>query len=123
LLLKLLLTKLGTSLCDWMEHGRVDISKFPQKFDTALKSQERIGWRHIFSGKLSQQWLRLQGDVHLEDGNIRTDYLWGASIVVVILLKFMEVWELRNCEVHVKTEEVQEHRKKFRLSGKSERAR
>jgi len=109
---------LGTALCDWMEHGRVEISKFPPKFEAALKSQETIGWRHVFAGKLSQQWLRLQGDVHLEDGKIRTDYLWGASIVEVILTKFMELWELRNEEVHGKTEEVQEQRRKFRLSGK-----
>jgi hypothetical protein len=108
----------GTALCDWMEHGKVVISSFPPKFEAALKSQERIGWRHIFSGKLSQHWLRLQGDVHLEDGKVRNDYLWGASIIEVILLKFMELWELRNDEVHGKTEEVQEHRRKFRLSGK-----
>jgi hypothetical protein len=67
---------LKTALCNWMENGEVDISKFPTKFKTALKSQENIGWRHLFSGKLSQHWLRLQGDVQLDNGKICNDYIW-----------------------------------------------
>jgi hypothetical protein len=87
---------LTTAFCDWMENGEVDISKFPPKFKPALKSQEHIGWRHVFSGKLSQHWLRLQGDVKLDNGKISNDYIWGASIIEVILIKIINLWELRN---------------------------
>jgi len=107
-----------TALCDWMEHGAVNFEKFPIEHKAALQSQDHIGWRHIFSGKLSQKWLALQGDVALEDGKFRNDYLWGASIVETILRQFIALWELRNEEVHGKTEEVQEHRRKHRLIGK-----
>jgi hypothetical protein len=62
-----------TALCDWMENNEVDINKFPSKFKAALASQEHIGWRHVLSGKLSQHWLRLQGDVTLKDGKVRND--------------------------------------------------
>jgi hypothetical protein len=78
-----------TALCDWMENNEVDINKFPSKFKTALASQEHIGWRHVFSGKLSQHWLRLQGDVTLKDGKVRNDYIWGASIVEILLGKII----------------------------------
>jgi len=107
-----------TALCDWMENNEVDITKFPSRFKDALTSQEHIGWRHVFSGKLSQHWLRLQGDVQLEDGKVRNDYIWGASIVEVLLGKIIALWKLRNDEVHGITEEIQETRRKQRLVDK-----
>jgi hypothetical protein len=53
-----------TALCDWMENNEVDINKFPPRFKAALSSKDHIGSRQVFSGKLSQHWLRLQGDVY-----------------------------------------------------------
>jgi hypothetical protein len=50
----------------------------------------------VFSGKLSQSWLRLQGD----------GYIWGASIVEILLGKIIELWKLRKDEVHGITEEI-----------------
>jgi hypothetical protein len=55
-----------TALCDWMENNEVDINKFPSRFKAALASQEHIGWHQVFSEKLSQHWLQLQGDVTLK---------------------------------------------------------
>ena len=107
-----------TALCDWMENGAVDTTNFPLKFGAALLSQEHIGWRHVFSGKLSQQWLQLQGDVQLQDGKVRNDYIWGASIVEVLLGKLIELWRIRNDELHGITEEIQEKRRKDRLVDK-----
>ena len=107
-----------TALCDWMENNKVDRSKFPPRFKAALKTQDHIGWRHVFSGKISQHWLKLQGDVQLEDGKVRNDYIWGASILEVILGKTIALWKLRNEEVHGATEEIQETRRKHRLIDK-----
>jgi hypothetical protein len=63
-------------------------------------SQEHIGWRHVFSGKLSQHWLRLQGYVTLKDGKVRNDYILGASIVEILLGKIIDWWKIRNDEEH-----------------------
>jgi hypothetical protein len=55
---------LGETLCtavaEWKEIGNVDICKYPIKCKNAIISQENIGWRHFFGGKISQQWLTLQ---------------------------------------------------------------
>jgi hypothetical protein len=107
-----------TALCDWMENNEVDINKFPPRFKAALSSQDHIGWRQVFSGKLSQHWLQLQGDVTLNDGKVRNDYIWGASIVEILLGKIIELWKIRNDEVHGKTKELQEKRRKYRLVDK-----
>jgi hypothetical protein len=107
-----------TALCDWMENNEVDINKFSPRFKAALTSQDHIGWRQVFSGKLSQAWLRLQGDVTLKDGKVRNDYIWGASIVEILLGKIILLWKLRNDEVHRITEEIQEKRRKHRLVDK-----
>jgi hypothetical protein len=107
-----------TALCDWMENNEADINKFPPRFKAALSSQDHIGWQQVFSGKLSQHWLRLQGDVTLKDGKVRNNYIWGASIVEILLGKIIELWKIRNDEVHGITEEIQEKRQKHRLVDK-----
>lgn len=94
------------------------LCEFPPKFKAALQPYDHIGWRHIFSGKLSQQWLLLQGDIELDNGKFRREYLWGALIPETFLQQFIALWELRNEELHGKTEEVQEQQQKHRLSGK-----
>jgi hypothetical protein len=107
-----------TALCDWMENNEVDINKFPSRFKDALASQEHIGWRQVFLGKLSQHWLQLQGDVTLKEGKVRNDYIWGASIEEILLGKIIDLWKVRNDEVHGITEEIQEKRRKHRLVDK-----
>jgi hypothetical protein len=49
-------------------------------------SQERIGWRHFFAGKISQEWLKLQADSTNKTVEKKRDcYVWGASIVEITL--------------------------------------
>jgi hypothetical protein len=105
-----------TAVAEWLESGNVDISKYPIKYATAIISQENIGWRHFFGGKISQEWLKLQD----ESTNITTTkkpegYIWGASLVETTLKKFIDLWELRNEEVHGKTIEQQESTRKQKL--------
>jgi hypothetical protein len=111
---------LGETICtvvaEWLETGNVDISKYPIKYATAIISQENIGWRHFFGGKISQEWLKLQD----ESTNITTTkkpegYIWGASLAETTLKKFINLWELRNEEVHGRTIEQQESTRKEKL--------
>jgi hypothetical protein len=72
-------------------------------------SQERIGWRHFFAGKISQELLKLQaGSTNKTVGKRRDCYVWG--IVKITLKYFIILWEQRNEEVHGKTTEQQEHK-------------
>jgi hypothetical protein len=49
-----------SALAEWLETATVVRDKYPVKYQKAITSQTRIGWRHIFAGKLSQEWLHLQ---------------------------------------------------------------
>jgi hypothetical protein len=51
---------LCTSLSEWLDTGMVDVNKYPRRFHNAINTQTTIGWRHFFSGCLSQEWLHLQ---------------------------------------------------------------
>jgi hypothetical protein len=80
-------------------------------------SQEQIGWRHFFAGKISQEWLKLHaGSTNKTIGKKRECYVWGASIVEITLKYFIRLWEQRNEEVHGKTTEQQETTRKSKLS-------
>jgi hypothetical protein len=108
---------LCSAIAAWMEFGEVDISKFPIRFANAILSQERIGWRHFFAGKISQEWLQLQeNSTNKTIGKKRDCYVWGASVVEVTLTYFIKLWELRNEEVHGKSVEQQERTRKTKLS-------
>jgi hypothetical protein len=51
-----------TEFAEWLETGEVNVSNYPIKYANAILSQERIGWRHFFAGKISKEWLKLQAD-------------------------------------------------------------
>ena len=50
----------------WFGGGNVDAGDYPETYQYAINSQIRIGWKHIFNGKLSVEWLKLQGDTKTE---------------------------------------------------------
>jgi hypothetical protein len=105
-----------TAIAEWLETGKVDVCKYPIKYANAIISQESIGWRHLFGGKLSQEWLTLQSESTNRTTNKKPEsYLWGASIVETTLKKFIDLWETRNEEVHGKTIEQQESTRKAKL--------
>jgi hypothetical protein len=108
---------LSTAIAEWLESGEVHVSNYPIKYANAIMSQERIGWRHFFAGKISQEWLKLQaGSTNKTVGKKRDCYVWGASIVEITLKYFIKLWEQRNEEVHGKTTEQQETTRKLKLS-------
>ena len=49
-----------TAVAEWIETETVNVSTYPVKFQKAINTQSHIRWRHIFSGKVSQEWLHLQ---------------------------------------------------------------
>jgi hypothetical protein len=107
---------LSTVIAEWLETADVDITKYTGKYHKAIKAQRIIGWRHMFAGKISQEWLTLQEEsTNTTTGRKRDSYIWGASIVQVLLTQFIKLWELRNEEVHGKTKEHQERTRKERL--------
>jgi len=108
---------LCTAIAEWFETEVVEVEKYPIRFHAALKSQETIGWRHLFAGKLSQEWLLLQEhSTTITTVRKRHSSIWGASIVEIMLSQFIKLWELRNEEVHGKTEEQQDKIRKMKLS-------
>ena len=120
--------KLKETMCmviaDWMENNTVDIYKFPQKYHDAMITQENIGWSHMFAGHISQEWIKL----YKESRNTNTNenqqdqsYLWGASVVEVLLSEFVRLWEIRNEEVHGKTKERNETLQKKKLTIETKR--
>ena len=91
-----------------MENNTVEINKFPQKFHDAMITQENIGWSHMFAGHISQGWIKLYKESRCANTNKKQhdqSYLWGASVVEVMLSEFVRMWEIRNEEVHRKTKE------------------
>jgi hypothetical protein len=95
---------LSTAVAEWLETGQVDVSKYPIKYANAILSQDRIGWRHFFAGKITQEWTKLHDNNRkITDGKKRDGYVWGAAIVELTLQHFITLWELRNEEVHGKT--------------------
>jgi hypothetical protein len=107
---------LSSAIAEWLETGTVDRAKYPVKYRKAIRLQTRIGWRHIFAGKISQEWLYLQEEsTNTTIGKKRDSYIWGAAIVQILLSQYITLWELRNEEVHGKTKEHQERTRKERL--------
>jgi hypothetical protein len=108
---------LCTAIAEWFETEMVKIDSYPVRFHAALKSQEMIGWRHLFARRISQEWLLLQEtSTNITNTRKRHSSVWGASIVEIMLSQFIKLWELRNEEVHSKTEEQQEMTRKMKLS-------
>ena len=95
---------LASAISEWFETGNVSVDKYPATFHDAIWSQGEIGWRQLFNGKLSRQWLEHQGHTRTEKGRLRMDYIWGASIVETCLRMMIELWEMRKEEVYGKEE-------------------
>ena len=74
-----------SAISDWFETGQVSLEKYPEEYHDAIRSQEAIGWRQVFNGRISKVWLEHQGNTKLSSGQVRMDYIWGASIVETCL--------------------------------------
>merc|ERR1712086_957601 len=91
-------------LTEYLDHGEVTPAKYDEKYHMAIKNQERIGFEFFFLGKISQQWLNLYTDIEPDTSNTQR-YSWGSKIIELTLNKMIELWEIRNKEVHGETDE------------------
>ena len=94
-----------TALLEWFETGHVQLRNYPKKYHPRIWSQGAIGWRQIFNRMLSKLWLAHQENTITPTGQVRKDNIWGASIVDTCLRMMIDLWELRNKEIHGKQDE------------------
>ena len=66
-------------ITDWLDSGSAGPSKHGYRYNQSIVTQNLIGWRHVFMGKLSQEWLTLQTHATDNHGNKRSNYIWVAS--------------------------------------------
>ena len=105
-------------ITDWMENNKVEIDKFPQKYHDAMITQENIGWFHMFLGHISQEWIKLHEESKVTNNAKKQHdqpYLWGATLVEVLLSEFVRLWEIRNQEVHGESKETNKTLRKKKL--------
>ena len=82
-----------TAIASWMDTGYVDVKSFPRKYRKAINTQYKIGWRHLFMGKLSQEWIQLYEDTYtapVSQNEKKTrkyvdGYVWGANVVETLI--------------------------------------
>ena len=100
----------GSAIAEWLEIATADRAKYPVNYHKTIWSQRRIRWQHMFAGKLSsQEWLYLPEErTNTTTTRKQDSYIWGASIVQILLSQYIVLWELQNEEVHRKTKEHQE---------------
>ena len=100
-----------------MDTGTVVADEFPERFHRAIYSQYAIGWDNFFRGKFSQEWLVLfdEKNPNLDNNNRYTrQYVWGANIIENTLRHVIELWEIRNGQVHGRTNKEREQKRKSR---------
>ena len=99
----------NTALTEWLDNNEVDYSKYPIAHQNALYHQYKIGWRHVFTGHISQEWEKLQGDTVEGTKTIKSSD-WASAMVTCILEHVIILWETRNEELHGKTKSEQNHK-------------
>jgi hypothetical protein len=100
-------------LSDILRHGLIlwfngtiyEPTSVPLRFRTLVQEQNSIGWNHLFSGRLSQEWRR-HHDIHLAN-NTSTDpnksgAQWCRSAATHFLQRWLQLWQLRNNSRHGK---------------------
>jgi hypothetical protein len=87
----------------WLSSSTLEITDFPPSLHPLILSQTRIGWRQLFQGRFSLEWIKLQ-DTYLQELGIHradtTGTLWVTRIITVIWKQFLLMWEERNASVH-----------------------
>ena len=93
---------LACAISEWFETGYVSLYKYPEKFHDAIWSQAAIGWKHIFTCRITKT----------AKGRLKMDYISEASIVETCLQMMIDLWEMRNKEVYGKEEVTKQKKRK-----------
>ena len=111
-----------SAISDWMENGFIDLRKYPERFREAIHQQDRIGWNHLFAGKISQAWLQMYEDTYVKPRSSGTHhhpegFVWGAHLVKIILQNMIILWEQQNKDIHGDTDENKDRILKEKLKS------
>ena len=61
---------------------------------------------------ISKQWLEHQGNTKISSGKVWMDYIWGALIGETCLQMMIDLWAIRNEDVHSKEEATIQQKRK-----------
>ena len=103
-----------------MDTGFVDVKTFARKYQRASNTQYKIDWRHLFMGKISQEWIQLYKDTYvappLQDDTKKRKYvdgyIWGANVVETLIQQMIILWKTRNKVIHGEDDDDNERLKK-----------
>ena len=92
---------LCTALTKWFDTGTVQIASYRDSFYDVLKSQQQIGWHHLFMGHWSTKWEGLHTQYASSNS---TEFVWTVAMVEADLTVTTQLWEQHNSDVHGKSE-------------------
>jgi len=91
-------------MSNWFDGGDVlEPNLYPPQYHRLINQQNNVGWRQLFSGRMSREWSRLQDDhlcVSKLAGKTRTGRLWTTTIITAVWKQWDIVWKLRNGVIH-----------------------
>jgi hypothetical protein len=80
---------------------------YPPLYHALINTQNAIGWRQLYNGRMSTEWAVLQGQWLRQNSNEDkklSGQLWTAAIIGRIWTSWRTVWEQRNGDVHGRDE-------------------
>lgn len=69
----------------------------------ALESQDKIGWRQLLCGKISNQWGKIQENHYKCMGKQKTRRQWSTAVIKIILRQTNEFWMERCTFAHLES--------------------
>jgi hypothetical protein len=101
---------LSEALQQWFHLDSPDVISpilFPQDVRRLIHQQNEIGWRQLFNGRFSGEWVRLQDDYYYNHRRHtkyrRTGAQWQQRLITLIWSQWRQLWSLRNNDVHGNT--------------------
>jgi hypothetical protein len=83
----------------WFNDTPGDFSQCPPLYSNLIHQQMQIGWRQLFNGQISTEWLRFQ-DKHLHEQGLRnktnSGLLWATNILSSIWDERNLIWTIHN---------------------------
>jgi len=94
---------------NWFEGADtpLDLLEYPLEYHELIRTQQLIGWRQWFNGRITTQWdyLQLQYISRLPEGHPgkqRRLNNWGTIMVKLVWQKWLQLWKTRNEVIHGK---------------------
>jgi hypothetical protein len=86
----------------WLKNIPCKLLDLPPEYQKLLQEQNQIGWVHVFQGRISTSWQRLQQYHYsgLKPVKGRNGMSWSCSILSFVFTEWVILWEARNKAVH-----------------------